>query len=275
MILPAVGDAGVAEGIAQAILQRIAAPYRLAGELVMVSASIGVATYPKDADNAEALLVCADQAMFAAKEEGRNRWKVFTQALLQAEKERLRITQDLRTALAAGQFALHYQPIINLRTGKVCKAEALIRWNHPVRGPIHPADFIAVAEESGLIIDIGRWVLTEALDQLARWQVLLGDGFQISVNKSPMEFCSACERARVLVRHDRAQERAGGQPRHRDHRRFADGARTPMSWISSPASRRPASRSRSTTSAPATRPCRTCDALTLTTSRSTSPSSAR
>ncbi len=104
--------------------------------------------------------------MFAAKEEGRNRWKVFTQAPLQAERERLRITQDLRTALASGQFALHYQPIVNLRTGKVCKAEALIRWDHPVRGPIHPNDFIAVAEESGLIIDIGRWVLTEALDQL-------------------------------------------------------------------------------------------------------------
>ncbi len=190
VILPAVGDAGVAEGIAHAILERIAAPYRLAGELVVVSASIGVATYPKDADNAEALLVCADQAMFAAKEEGRNRWKAFTQALLQAERERLRITQDLRTALASGQFALHYQPIVNLRTGKVCKAEALIRWDHPVRGPIHPADFIAVAEESGLIIDIGRWVLTEALDQLARWQVLLGKGFQISVNKSPVEFCA-------------------------------------------------------------------------------------
>ncbi|MFJ1260592.1 EAL domain-containing protein [Cupriavidus sp. CuC1] len=193
VILPAVGDAGVAGvagGIAQAILERIAAPYHLAGELVVVSASIGVATYPKDADNAEALLVCADQAMFAAKEEGRNRWKAFTQALLQAERERLRITQDLRTALVSGQFALHYQPIVNLRTGKVCKAEALIRWDHPVRGPIHPADFIAVAEESGLIIDIGRWVLTEALDQLARWQVLLGKGFQISVNKSPVEFCA-------------------------------------------------------------------------------------
>ncbi|KUE88232.1 hypothetical protein ASL20_13965 [Cupriavidus necator] len=153
----------------------------LAGELV-VSASIGVATWPKDADNAEALLVCADQAMFAAKGEGRNRWKVFTQTLLQAERERLRITQDLCTALAAGQFALHYQPIVNLRTGKVCKAEALIRWDHPVRGPIRPADFIAVAEETGLFIDIGRWVLTQALDQLARWQVLLGKSFQISVN---------------------------------------------------------------------------------------------
>ncbi|AEI75392.1 diguanylate cyclase/phosphodiesterase [Cupriavidus necator N-1] len=188
VILSAVGDAGVAGGIAEAILERIAAPYHLAGELVVVSASIGVATYPKDADNAEDLLVCADQAMFAAKEEGRNRWKVFTQALLHAERERLRITQDLRTALASGQFALHYQPIVNLRTGKVCKAEALIRWDHPARGPIHPADFIAVAEESGLIIDIGRWVLTEALDQLARWQVLLGNGFQISVNKSPVEF---------------------------------------------------------------------------------------
>ncbi|WP_011297804.1 bifunctional diguanylate cyclase/phosphodiesterase [Cupriavidus necator] len=190
VILPAVGDAGVAGGIAEAILQQIAAPYRLAGELVVVSASIGVATYPKDADNAEALLVYADHAMFAAKEEGRNRWKIFTQALLQAERERLRITQDLRTALASEQFALHYQPIVDLRTGKVCKAEALIRWNHPVRGPIHPVDFIAVAEESGLIIDIGRWVLTEALRQLARWHVLLGKDFQISVNKSPMEFCA-------------------------------------------------------------------------------------
>lgn len=188
VILPAVGDAGVAGRIAQSILDRIAAPYRLAGELVVVSACIGVATYPKDADNAEALLVCADQAMFAAKDEGRNRWKVFTQALLQAERERLRITQDLRKALASGQFALHYQPIVDLRTGKVSKAEALIRWNHPVRGPIRPADFIAVAEESGLIIDIGRWVLAEALDQLERWQVLLGNGFQLSVNKSPIEF---------------------------------------------------------------------------------------
>jgi len=188
VILPSVGDAGVAENIAEAILGRIAAPYELAGELVAVSASIGVAIYPKDAENAEALLVCADQAMFAAKKEGRNRWKVFTKALLQGEKERLRITQDLRTALAAGQFALHYQPIVDLHTGKVCKAEALIRWNHPVRGPIHPADFIAVAEESGLIIDIGRWVLTEALEQLVRWQALLGSDFQISVNKSPMEF---------------------------------------------------------------------------------------
>ncbi len=147
VILPAVGDADIAGDIAQAILEQIAAPYRLAGELVVVSASIGVATYPKDADNAEALL-------------------------------------------ASGQFALHYQPIVNLRTGKVCKAEALIRWSHPVRGPIHPVDFIAVAEESGLIIDIGRWVLTEALDQLARWQGLLGKGFQISVNKSPVEFCA-------------------------------------------------------------------------------------
>ncbi|WP_439897376.1 EAL domain-containing protein, partial [Cupriavidus taiwanensis] len=73
-----------------------------------------------------------------------------------------------------------------MHTGKVCKAEALIRWDHPVRGPIQPADFIAVAEESGLIIDIGRWVLTQALDQLSRWQMLIGKDFQISVNKSPV-----------------------------------------------------------------------------------------
>ncbi|WP_232346277.1 bifunctional diguanylate cyclase/phosphodiesterase [Cupriavidus sp. USMAA2-4] len=188
VILPNVSDPAVVDRIAQAILERIAAPYPLAGELVMVSASIGVATYPRDGESAETLVVRADQAMFAAKAEGRNRWKVFTRALLQAEKERLRVTGDLRVALAEKQFLLHYQPVVDLRTGRVCKAEALIRWNHPLRGPIEPADFIPVAEETGLIIEIGQWVLGQALDQLPRWQALLGRGFQISVNKSPVEF---------------------------------------------------------------------------------------
>jgi diguanylate cyclase (GGDEF)-like protein/PAS domain S-box-containing protein len=188
VILSNLGEPGAAEGIIREMLERIGAPLKLAEEMVVVSASIGVAMYPRDGDNAESLLVHADQAMFASKVAGRNQWTHFTPALQRAEQERLRITNDLRVALEERQFAMHYQPVVDLRTGKVCKAEALIRWRHPVRGAIDPGDFIPVAEETGLIIDIGQWVLSEVLDQLMRWHTLFGRGFQVSVNKSPVEF---------------------------------------------------------------------------------------
>lgn len=188
IILPDLPDAGAATPIIRALLARIAAPLQLGEESVEVSASIGVALYPRDADSAESLLVRADQAMFAAKSAGRNQWAVFTPALQRAEQERLRVTSDLRVALTQGQLAVHYQPIVDLLTGKVRKAEALIRWTHPVRGEIDPADFIPVAEDSGLIVDIGKWVLNQALDQLAQWHSTLDNTLQVSVNKSPLEF---------------------------------------------------------------------------------------
>ncbi|WP_354533176.1 EAL domain-containing protein [Ralstonia sp. 1138] len=188
IILPDLPDAGAATPIIRALLARIAAPLQLGEESVEVSASIGVALYPRDADSAESLLVRADQAMFAAKSAGRNQWAVFTPALQRAEQERLRVTSDLRVALTQGQLAVHYQPIVDLLTGKVRKAEALIRWTHPVRGEIDPADFIPVAEDSGLIVDIGKWVLNQALDQLVQWHATLDNTLQVSVNKSPLEF---------------------------------------------------------------------------------------
>ena len=188
IILTDMPDAGVASPIIRSLLARIAAPLRLGEESVEVSASIGLALYPRDADSAESLLVRADQAMFAAKSAGRNQWAVFTPALQRAEQERLRVTSDLRVALTQGQFAVHYQPIVDLRTGKVRKAEALVRWTHPMRGEIEPADFIPVAEDSGLIVEIGRWVLNEVLDQLTHWHATLDNALQVSVNKSPVEF---------------------------------------------------------------------------------------
>ncbi|MEV8473686.1 EAL domain-containing protein [Ralstonia sp. UNC404CL21Col] len=188
IILPELPDAGAATPIIRALLARIAAPLQLGEESVEVSASIGVALYPRDADSAESLLVRADQAMFAAKSAGRNQWAVFTPALQRAEQERLRVTSDLRVALTQGQLAVHYQPIVDLLTGKVRKAEALIRWTHPVRGEIDPADFIPVAEDSGLIVEIGKWVLNQALDQLVQWHARLDNTLQVSVNKSPLEF---------------------------------------------------------------------------------------
>ncbi|MCO5400544.1 EAL domain-containing protein [Ralstonia soli] len=188
IILSDLTDPGAAAPIIRSLLTRIATPLQLGEENVEVSASIGVAMYPRDADSAESLLVRADQAMFAAKSAGRNQWAVFTPALQRAEQERLRVTSDLRVALAEQQLAVHYQPIVDLRTGKVRKAEALIRWTHPARGEIDPADFIPVAEDSGLIVEIGKWVLNEALDQLMRWHATLDSTLQMSVNKSPVEF---------------------------------------------------------------------------------------
>ncbi len=188
IILPDLPDASAATPIIRSLLARIAAPLQLGEESVEVSASIGVALYPRDADSAESLLVRADQAMFAAKSAGRNQWAAFTPALQRAEQERLRVTSDLRVALAQGQLTVHYQPIVDLLTGKVRKAEALIRWRHPVRGEIDPADFIPVAEDSGLIVEIGKWVLNKALDQLTEWHTTLDSTLQVSVNKSPLEF---------------------------------------------------------------------------------------
>lgn len=188
VILPNLPEPGAAAPIIRNLLLRIAAPLQLGEESVEVSASIGLALYPRDADNAESLLVRADQAMFSAKTAGRNQWAVFTPALQRAEQERLRVTSDLRVAIEQGQLAVHYQPIVDLRSGKVRKAEALIRWTHPVRGEIDPADFIPVAEETGLIIEIGKWVLNDALDRVTRWHTVLDRTMQVSVNKSPVEF---------------------------------------------------------------------------------------
>ncbi|WP_296227832.1 bifunctional diguanylate cyclase/phosphodiesterase [Ralstonia sp. UBA689] len=188
VILPNLPDPGAAAPIIRSLLARIAAPLRLGEESVEVSASIGLALYPRDADSAESLLVRADQAMFSAKSAGRNQWAVFTPALQRAEQERLRVTSDLRVAIEQGQLAVHYQPIIDLRSGKVRKAEALIRWTHPLRGEIDPADFIPVAEETGLIVEIGNWVLHDALNQITRWHAVLDSALQVSVNKSPVEF---------------------------------------------------------------------------------------
>jgi len=188
IILPNLPDAGAAAPIIRSLLARIATPLQLGEESVEVSASIGLALYPRDADSAESLLVRADQAMFSAKNAGRNQWAVFTPALQRAEQERLRVTSDLRVAIEQKQLAVHYQPIVDLRSGLVHKAEALIRWTHPVRGEIDPADFIPVAEDSGLIVEIGKWVLNEALDAVTRWHTVLGSTMQVSVNKSPVEF---------------------------------------------------------------------------------------
>ena len=190
------------EQILQNILARLSAAFQLKTEQVFVSASIGVAMYPMDALQVEDLFKHADQALYVAKGTGRNRYSFFTPELQEAAQTRLRMAADLRTALPAGQFALVYQPIVDLATGAVRKAEALLRWHHPQRGLVSPADFIGIAETTGLIIDIGEWVFRQAAAQAKLWRETLAPDLQISVNKSPVQFQAAPQEAwrKVLER---------------------------------------------------------------------------
>ncbi len=188
VILSQLADTRHAEDIAQKILIRLAEPFRLGSEIAYLSASMGITLYPNDAADINVLMKNADQAMYVAKEQGRNRFSYFTPALQEAAQKRLRLANDLRGALFANQFRVYYQPIVNLTTGAIHKAEALIRWQHPERGMVGPAEFIPLAEETGLIVEIGYWVFNEAARQVSRWKKLYGDEFQISVNRSPVQF---------------------------------------------------------------------------------------
>lgn len=176
------------DAIAKKILQRITEPFNLGATTVHVSTSIGIALYPLNASDLTELVRNADQAMYNAKSRGRNCYSYFTPSMEQAAQTRMRIATDLRIALAQDQFQLAYQPIVDLRKGHVCKAEALLRWHHPTRGLISPAEFIAVAEDTGVIVEIGDWVFHEAAEQIARWRASGQATIQVSVNVSPAQF---------------------------------------------------------------------------------------
>jgi diguanylate cyclase (GGDEF)-like protein/PAS domain S-box-containing protein len=176
------------ERIAQSILNSLLKPFDLGQEQAFVSASIGITLYPDDALDIDDLLKHADQAMYAAKGAGRNRYSYFTPTLQVAALNRMRLTNDLRGALKGQQFALYFQPIVHLESGAIHKAEALIRWNHPQRGLVSPLEFIPLAEASGLIVEIGEWVFHESARWVQRWRQQVYGEFQVSLNQSPLEF---------------------------------------------------------------------------------------
>ncbi|MBS1170165.1 MAG: diguanylate cyclase/phosphodiesterase with and sensor(s) [Burkholderiaceae bacterium] len=188
IILTDCADKAPAGQIARTIIARLAEPFMLPEGLIHVTASIGIAFFPDDAINAESLLSRADQAMYAAKNRGRNRFSYFTPSMQDAVLQRMSVANDLRSALAEGQFQLYFQPIVDLATNRIFKAEALIRWQHPKNGLISPKNFIPLAEETGLIAHIGDWVFREAAYWALRWAQLPQGGIQISVNKSPAQF---------------------------------------------------------------------------------------
>jgi diguanylate cyclase (GGDEF)-like protein/PAS domain S-box-containing protein len=188
VILSDIATTDQLEPLLTKILRSMDALFQIGGEQVFVSASLGITLYPLDGTEIEDLYKNADQALYVAKGEGRNRFSFFTPALQEAALTRVRLGNDLRTALADNQFRVLYQPIIDLSTGSIHKAEALIRWQHPKRGLVSPAAFIPIAESSGLIVDIGEWVFQQAAAQAVAWRKSLNPSFQISVNRSPVQF---------------------------------------------------------------------------------------
>jgi diguanylate cyclase (GGDEF)-like protein len=173
---------------ARRMLEAVAQPHSIDHHDLHVTASIGVSVYPDDGLDAETLIKNADTAMYQAKENGRQGYQFFKPAMNARAVERQSIEEGLRRALERQEFELHYQPKVNLTTGAITGAEALIRWLHPTRGLVSPMDFIPVAEDCGLILSIGAWVLREACKQAQAWKDVGLPTMTMAVNVSAMEF---------------------------------------------------------------------------------------
>ena len=226
-------------------------PFELGGRQRFVSASFGLALAGEDAV-AEDLIRDADAAMYQAKGQGKARLEVFDESLRTKALERLELEAGLRDALAQRQLELHYQPEIDLKTGALYGMEALLRWTHPIHGEVSPARFVPIAEQSGLIVPIGEWVLATACIQAAEWRAAGHTDFVMAVNLCPRQLCDpeprhgrrrraaptpACRRQRCAWRSPRARSwrtRTPPTPSCRASRRSACGWRSTTSASATP-----------------------------------------
>ena len=188
MLMPQVADAGAPARLAERITAVFAQPFDYAGEELQVTASVGIARWPEDGTNAQQLVNHADAAVNEAKRRGRNTWQGFTPQLARGLSDRLMIESQLRRALDNGEFRLEYQPTIDLASGRVVAAEALLRWNNRQLGELGPAQFISHAENSGDIVRIGAWVIREACRQLREWRARGIELGRVAVNVSYRQF---------------------------------------------------------------------------------------
>jgi diguanylate cyclase (GGDEF)-like protein/PAS domain S-box-containing protein len=188
VLLGGLGQPEDARHVAQKVLDALAEPVTIDGHELKVTPSIGICAYPHDGDDVETLMRNADTAMYYAKQMGRNNCQFFTQAMNDAAQQRLQMENDLRHAIERAEFTLHYQPLIDLKSGAVVGFEALVRWRHPGRGMIPPSQFIAAAEETGLIGPLGEWVLREACAQGRAWHEAGYATLQAAVNCSAQQF---------------------------------------------------------------------------------------
>ncbi|WP_188445284.1 bifunctional diguanylate cyclase/phosphodiesterase [Marinobacter halophilus] len=189
VILPGLTGPEASCQVAERILKTFSVAFMLNGQEVFVSTSIGIATFPADSDNSGTLLQHADAAMYEAKHKGKSAYARFTPEMTEVSHERLQMESHMRKALELGEFELFYQPIIETASGRLIGAEALLRWNNPAMGLVMPDRFIPLAEETGLIIPIGEWVIREACQAAMTWHAVTGlDNLSIAVNVSPRQF---------------------------------------------------------------------------------------
>jgi len=188
IILEEMTDRAEVVGIVQKVFSVFSEPIQIELEEVFVSASLGITLYPDDADSLDELLKQADLAMYRAKHEGRNTYSFFSKELQQHSMQRLQLEGALRRALVQDEFVLHYQPKVELNTGRIVGAEALLRWKSPEHGLVGPNEFIPAAEESGLIVPIGAWVLSAACQQYQAWHLKGLDSISLAINLSPRQF---------------------------------------------------------------------------------------
>jgi len=210
IVMGGVEEVGSVERVANDILQQFQAPFTLAEEVAHVSASIGITLYPDDAREVSEMLKNGDHAMYAAKDKGRNCYQYFRPSMQHKAVHRAQIIKDLRAALPGQQFQLWYQPIVALASGRFEKAEALIRWIHPTRGVVSPAEFVALAEETRMILDIGDWVFRQAVRQCEAWREAFNPDFQVTINTSPVQYRSESFEVDDWVSYLRARGLPGG-----------------------------------------------------------------
>ena len=174
--------------LSERILQSVSEPFQLEDNEYFLGVSIGIGVYPQDGEDGATLLRCADSAMYFAKESGRNNYRFFTSQLNARAQRRYLLEKNMRRALTHHEFQLHYQPKVDLNTGIIVGAEALLRWNNPDAGLVPPGDFIPIAEETGLIVQIGQWALEQACRQAAEWRKQMAPDLRIGVNLSARQF---------------------------------------------------------------------------------------
>ena len=188
VLLPPLQDAADAEVVAHKILAATGKSFVALGQEFRVTASVGISTYPKDGEDEQSLMKNADIAMYQAKEDGKNHFQFYSAQMNTNSFERLALESSLRRALEHGEFQLHYQPKIDARKGGIVGIEALLRWQHPELGMVAPTKFIPIAEETGLIVSIGKWVLKAACTQNVAWQKMGLPHLHMAVNLSRRQF---------------------------------------------------------------------------------------
>ncbi|MES3151224.1 EAL domain-containing protein [Sphingomonas faeni] len=186
VVLPGIDNREMLAALAREVIASLSEPYFISGTSVTIGCSIGIAIAPDDGATSETLVRNADLALYAAKADGRGVHRFYSDSMLTGARTRKLLEDDLRTAVATGAFHLCYQPVVSTKTTRIVGYEALIRWDHPTRGLVSPADFIPVAEECGLIESIGEWVLRTACNEAARWP----GNVRVAVNVSPIQFAN-------------------------------------------------------------------------------------